>query len=90
MASLADNLKDLIEGGQLDKVEEVISNIRAMETQLEENKTALAERDAKISDLQDVNMKLFLSNTSEVNDPEPEEEKELTPEEALEELINLI
>ena len=47
-------------------------------------KNIQAEQEAKIKDLQDTNIKLFLSRTGKA---EPEQEEEKTPDEVLDELF---
>ena len=76
---------------KLDELQEIINDVTALETQLAEARTMISEHEAKIVSLQDTNHKLFLSVTKDMGDEdEPEEEKELTPEEALEKLVNTI
>lgn len=76
---------------KLDELQEIINDVTALETQLAEAKTVISEHEAKIVSLQDTNHKLFLSVTKDMGEEdELEEEKELTPEEALEKLVNTI
>lgn len=76
---------------KLDELQEIINDVTALETQLAEAKTVISEHEAKIVSLQDTNHKLFLSVTKDMGgEDEPEEEKELTPDEALEKLVNTI
>lgn len=76
---------------KLDELQEIINDVTALETQLAEAKTVISEHEAKIVSLQDTNHKLFLSVTKDMGEEdEPEEEKELTPDEALEKLVNTI
>lgn len=76
---------------KLDELQEIINDVTALETQLAEAKTVISEHEAKIVSLQDTNHKLFLSVTKDMGgEDEPEEEKELTPDEALQKLVNTI
>lgn len=56
--------------------------------ELEGAKSTIAEQNTKIKDLQDTNMKLFLSVTGKAETHEEEEEK--TPDDFRNDLINLI
>lgn len=86
---LGEKIKSLMsETDKLDELTEIIKEADALEAQIEANKTSMSEMKEKISELQDVNMKLFLSSTSDVEDEA--EEEELTPEQELEKLVNLI
>lgn len=86
---LGEKIKSLMsETDKLDELTEIIKEADALEAQIEANKTSMSEMQEKISELQDVNMKLFLSSTSDVEDEA--EEEELTPEQELEKLVNLI
>ena len=76
---------------KLDELQEIINDVTALETQLAEAKTVISEHEAKIVSLQDTNHKLFLSVTKDMGgEDEPEDEKELTPDEALQKLVNTI
>ena len=69
---------------KLDELKDILSEVNALETQLENNKKTIDDMQGQIASLRDTNMKLFLSQTSEA--PETEEPHEMTSEEAAEEL----
>lgn len=54
-------------------VKAVMDEIKVQLTTLETQGTKIAEQEKRIRDLQDTNMKLFLGQTMQVKDTEPEE-----------------
>ena len=54
-------------------VKAVMDEIKVQLTPLETQGTKIAEQEKRIRDLQDTNMKLFLGQTMQVKDTEPEE-----------------
>lgn len=63
--------------------QEILSELKADTENIASLEAGIAERDARIRDLQDTNMKLFLSQSSQVED-EPEEK---SADEILDELF---
>lgn len=63
--------------------QEILSEIKSDTENIASLEAGIAERDARIRDLQDTNMKLFLSQSSQVED-EPEEK---SADEILDELF---
>lgn len=71
-----------------DVVTQILSGITTDLEALNTATNALAEKDKRIAELQDTNMKLFLSVTGKAEAPEEPEEK--TPEQLRLDLINEI
>lgn len=63
--------------------QEILSEIKSDTENIASLEAGIAERDARIRDLQDTNMKLFLSQSSQIDD-EPEEK---SADEILDELF---
>ena len=63
--------------------QEILSEIKSDTENIASLEAGIAERDARIRDLQDTNMKLFLSQSSQIED-EPEEK---SADEILDELF---
>lgn len=63
--------------------QEILSELKADTENIASLEAGIAERDARIRDLQDTNMKLFLSQSSQIED-EPEEK---SADEILDELF---
>ena len=79
---LSEQIKKLAEStDKLDSVQELLAEAESYETQLTEARNKIDEMTSQIASLRDTNMKLFLSQTSKVD----EEEK---PEPTVDELID--
>ena len=83
---LSEQIKKLAEStDKLDSVQELLAEAESYETQLTEARNKIDEMTSQIASLRDTNMKLFLSQTSKVDE---EEKPEPTGDELLEQLLN--
>ncbi len=79
-----DRFNKVIENGDdLTAAKELLSDMETEYREAEEALSKVDEQEAKIRDLQDTNMKLYLAQTAEPEDEPEEEEKEKTFEEIL-------
>ena len=69
-------------------VQDILDNIKADSETFAALEASVTEKDSKIKDLQDSNIKLFLRQTGAGANQEPEEEKPKTFEEKLLEIDN--
>ena len=67
-------------------VADIMKELESDMTNMDSMKVALTEKDKKIRDLQDANLKLFLSVTGK-QEEDKEEDEPLTPQQELEELL---
>lgn len=82
---LSESIKKLAEGSdKLDEIKDLIAEAESYETQLSEAKGRIDDMTAQIANLRDVNMRLFLSQTSKVDE---EEKPEPTGDELIENLF---
>ena len=85
MSILIDKIKKLAEGtDKLDELKELIAEAEAQETLLNESKLKLEDYDKTVASLRDTNMKLFLQQTTKV---EEEIEK---PEQTVDDVISAL
>ena len=83
---LSEHIKKLAEStDKLDSVQELLAEAESYETQLTEARNKIDEMTSQIASLRDTNMKLFLSQTSKVDE---EEKPEPTGDELIEQLLN--
>lgn len=83
---LSEQIKKLAEStDKLDSVQELLAEAESYETQLTEARNKIDEMTSQIASLRDTNMKLFLSQTSKVDE---EEKPEPTGDELIEQLLN--
>lgn len=83
---LSEQIKKLAENtDKLDSVQELLAEAESYETQLTEARNKIDEMTSQIASLRDTNMKLFLSQTSKVDE---EEKPEPTGDELIEQLLN--
>ena len=69
MSTLIEKIKKLAEGtDKLDELKELIAEAEAQETLLTESKTKLEDYDKTVASLRDTNMKLFLQQTTKVEE----------------------
>lgn len=69
MSVLIDKIKKLAEGtDKLDELKELIAEAEAQETLLAESKMKLEDYDKTVASLRDTNMKLFLQQTTKVEE----------------------
>lgn len=79
-----DRFNKVIESGDdLTAAKELLSDMETEYREAEEALSKVDEQEAKIRDLQDTNMKLYLAQTADPEDEPEEEEKEKTFEELL-------
>ena len=82
---LSEQIKKLAEStDKLDSVQELLAEAESYETQLTEARNKIDEMTSQIASLRDTNMKLFLSQTSKVDE---EEKPEPTGDELIENLF---
>ena len=82
---LSEQIKKLAEStDKLDSVQELLAEAESYETQLTEARNKIDEMTSQIASLRDTNMKLFLSQTSKVDE---EEKPEPTGDELIEQLL---
>lgn len=83
---LSEQIKKLAEStDKLDSVQELLAEAESYETQLTEARNKIDEMTSQIASLRDTNMKLFLSQTSKVDE---EEKPEPTGDELIEQLLS--
>ena len=83
---LSEQIKKLAEStDKLDSVQELLAEAESYETQLTEARNKIDEMTSQIASLRDVNMRLFLQQTSKVDE---EEKPEPTGDELIENLLN--
>lgn len=69
MSTLIEKIKNLAEGtDKLDELKELIAEAEAQETLLTESKMKLEDYDKTVASLRDTNMKLFLQQTTKVEE----------------------
>lgn len=69
MSKLIEKIKKLAEGtDKLDELKELIAEAEAQETLLTESRTKLEDYDKTVASLRDTNMKLFLQQTTKVEE----------------------
>ena len=74
MSTLIEKIKNLAEGtDKLDELKELIAEAEAQETLLTESRTKLEDYDKTVASLRDTNMRLFLQQTTKVEDSNIEE-----------------
>lgn len=82
---LSESIKKLAEGSdKLDEIKDLIAEAESYETQLTEARNKIDEMTAQVASLRDTNMKLFLAQTSKVDE---EEKPEPTGDELIENLF---
>lgn len=82
MSTLIEKIKKLAEGtDKLDELKELLAEAEAQETLLTESKTKLEDYDKTVASLRDTNMKLFLQQTTKVE--EENEKPELTVDDVI-------
>ncbi len=82
---LSEQIKKLAEStDKLDSVQELLAEAESYETQLTEARNKIDEMTSQIASLRDTNMKLFLSQTSKVDE---EEKPEPTGDELIDKLL---
>lgn len=82
---LSESIKKLAEGSdKLDEIKDLIAEAESYETQLSEARNKIDEMTAQVASLRDTNMKLFLAQTSKVDE---EEKPEPTGDELIENLF---
>ena len=82
---LSEQIKKLAEStDKLDSVQELLAEAESYETQLTEARNKIDEMTSQIASLRDTNMKLFLSQTSKVDE---DEKPEPTGDELIEQLL---
>ena len=69
MSTLIEKIKNLAEGtDKLDELKELIAEAEAQETLLTESKMKLEDYDKTVASLRDTNMRLFLQQTTKVEE----------------------
>jgi len=82
---LSESIRKLAEGSdKLDEIKDLIAEAESYEAQLSEARNKIDEMTAQVASLRDTNMKLFLAQTSKVDE---EEKPEPTGDELIENLF---